>query len=127
MLISRLHTRSSQPLFCVPLRGRQDAIDARRVAVASDAGGRVTRAPGDCAIGDESMRRAAHVRSDDLHARAGWWAERAALDKRLTAGSLGKHQEQDRSRCVVSLVDIVLVDGGRVSLDNSKSTNDTGG
>lgn len=36
-------------------------------------------------LSDEGTRRAVHVKSDDPQARADWWAERAALDKRLQA------------------------------------------
>ncbi|KAH0826731.1 cysteine peptidase C50 [Lanmaoa asiatica] len=65
MFVSRLHTPSSQPLlFC------EDALHELREIVR---------------LSDEGTRRAAHVRSDDVQARAGWWAERAALDKRLQA------------------------------------------
>ncbi|KAG9309980.1 peptidase family C50-domain-containing protein [Chiua virens] len=84
MFISRLHSPSSQPLlFCVPLRGRRDAEedDESRLLLedALDELQEIVR------LSDEGTRRAAHVRSDDLQARAGWWAERAALDKRLKA------------------------------------------
>ncbi|KAF9233396.1 peptidase family C50-domain-containing protein [Melanogaster broomeanus] len=85
MFVSRLHTPFSQPLlFCLPLRGRRDTDEA-------DEGSELTL---DNALhelrevvrlSDEGTRRAAHVRNDDPQARAGWWAERAELDKRLQA------------------------------------------
>jgi separase len=79
MLISRLHTRSSQPLED-KMRSMHD--ESRLPVMLEDALHALREI---VRLGDESMRRAAHVRSDDLHARAGWWAERAALDKRLLA------------------------------------------
>ena len=84
MFISRLHTPSSQPLlFCVPLRGRRDtADDDESRLMLEDALHELQEI---VRLSDEGTRRAAHVRSDDLEARAGWWAERAALDKRLQA------------------------------------------
>lgn len=36
-------------------------------------------------LSDEGTRHAAHVKRDDLEARAGRWVERTALDKRLQA------------------------------------------
>ncbi|KAF9225675.1 hypothetical protein BS17DRAFT_749997 [Gyrodon lividus] len=85
MFVSRLHSPSSEPLlFCVPLRGRRDSDS-------DDEGSHLTL---DDALhelreiirlSDEGTRRAAHVRNDDPRARAAWWAERAALDKRLQA------------------------------------------
>ena len=82
MFISRLHTPCSQPLlFCVPLRGRRDTDeDEESRLMLEDALhelGEIVR------LSDEGTRRAAHVKSDDVQARAGWWAERTALDKRL--------------------------------------------
>lgn len=84
MFISRLHTASSQPLlFCVPLRGRRDTDDDDESRlVLEDALNELREI---VQLSDEGTRRAAHVKSDDLQARAGWWAERAALDKRLQA------------------------------------------
>ena len=84
MIISRLHTPSAQPLlFCVPLRGRRDVEeeDESRLMLedALDELREIVR------LSDEGTRRAVHVQSDDAQARAGWWAERAALDRRLQA------------------------------------------
>jgi separase len=83
MFISRLHTPSSQPLlFCVPLRGRRDTDEGEPRLMLEDALDELREI---VRLSDEGTRRAAHVRSDDVQARAGWWAERAALDKRLQA------------------------------------------
>ena len=83
MFISRLHTPSSQPLlFCVPLRGRRDTDEDESRLMLEDALDELREI---VRLSDEGTRRAAHVRSDDVQARAGWWAERAALDKRLQA------------------------------------------
>ncbi|KAF8556865.1 hypothetical protein OG21DRAFT_1495257 [Imleria badia] len=84
MFISRLHAASSQPLlFCVPLRGRRDTEgeDESRLML-EDALHELREI---VRLSDEGTRRAVHVKSDDIQARAGWWAERAALDKRLQA------------------------------------------
>lgn len=84
MLISRLHTPSSQPLlFCVPLRGRRDTDDNDESRLMLEDALNELREI--VRLSDEGTRRAAHVKSDDLQARAGWWAERAALDQRLQA------------------------------------------
>ncbi|KIJ59919.1 hypothetical protein HYDPIDRAFT_32659 [Hydnomerulius pinastri MD-312] len=86
MFVSRLHTPSSQPLlFCVPLRGRRDAdadADDESYLTLNDALHELREI---VRLSDEGTRRAVHVRNDDPQARAGWWAERAALDKRLGA------------------------------------------
>lgn len=84
MFISRLHTPCSQPLlFCVPLRGRRDTDEDEGPRLMLEDAlhelGEIVR------LSDEGTRRAAQVKSDDVQARAGWWAERAALDKRLQA------------------------------------------
>lgn len=84
MFISRLHTASSQPvLFCVPLRGRRDTDDDDESRLMLEDALNELREI--VRLSDEGTRRAAHVKSDDLQGRAGWWAERAALDKRLQA------------------------------------------
>lgn len=82
LFISRLHTASSQPLlFCVPLRGRRDTEeDDESRLMLEDALHELREI---VRLSDEGTRRAVHVRGDDLGARAGWWAERTALDKRL--------------------------------------------
>ncbi|KIK92250.1 hypothetical protein PAXRUDRAFT_830139 [Paxillus rubicundulus Ve08.2h10] len=85
MFVSRFHSPSSQPLlFCVPLRGRRDADqhDEELHLTLDDALHELREI---IRMSDDGTRRAAHVRNDDPQARAGWWAERAALDKRLQA------------------------------------------
>lgn len=83
MFISRLHGSSSQPLlFCVPLRGRRETEGDESRLMLEDALHELREI---VRLSDEGTRRAAHVKSDDMQARAGWWAERAALDKRLQA------------------------------------------
>ncbi|KAF8842467.1 hypothetical protein BDN67DRAFT_965802 [Paxillus ammoniavirescens] len=85
MFVSRLHSPSSQPLlFCVPLHGRRDA-DERDEEVHLTLDDALHELREIIRMSDDGTRRAAHVRNDDPQARAGWWAERAALDKRLQA------------------------------------------
>lgn len=84
MFISRLHTPSTQPLlFCVPLRGRRDTEEEDETRLLLDDALHELREI--VRLSDEGTRRAVHVKSDDVQARAEWWAERAALDKRLQA------------------------------------------
>ncbi|KAF8446447.1 peptidase family C50-domain-containing protein [Boletus edulis BED1] len=82
MFISRLHTPSSQPLlFCVPLRGRRDTEEGDESRLMLEDALRELREI--VRLSDEGTRQAVYVKSDDARARTEWWAERAALDKRL--------------------------------------------
>ncbi|KAH7890369.1 peptidase family C50-domain-containing protein [Phlebopus sp. FC_14] len=83
MLVSRLHTCSESPvLFSIPLRGRRDGdVDGAHLTL-DDAFNELRDI---VRLSDEGTRRATHVRNDDPQARAAWWAERMALDKRLEA------------------------------------------
>ncbi|KAI6000295.1 peptidase family C50-domain-containing protein [Pisolithus orientalis] len=77
MFLSRVSSASSL-IFCLPLHSRSDSDEQHLTLDEALAEFRdIVR------LSDEGTRRAVHVRNDDRAHIAAWWAERAALDKRL--------------------------------------------
>ncbi|KAI6148818.1 peptidase family C50-domain-containing protein [Pisolithus tinctorius] len=77
MFLSRVSSASSL-IFCLPLHSRSDGDEQHLTLDEALAEFRdIVR------LSDEGTRRAVHVRNDDRAHIAAWWAERAALDKRL--------------------------------------------
>jgi separase len=81
MFVSRQQTGREPLVFCLPLKGRRESEDDAQLGF-DDA---VDELADIIRVSDESTRGAGRVAKDDRDARAAWWAERGALDKRLKA------------------------------------------
>jgi separase len=79
MFVSRQRPNTEPLIFCVPLKGRRESDEDEHLTFDDtlDELKEIIR------LSDEGTRRAMHVKCDDQQARASWWAERGALDKRL--------------------------------------------
>jgi separase len=79
MLVSRQRANIEPLIFCVPLKGRRESDEDEHLTFddALDELREIIR------LSDEGTRRAVHVKNNDQQARASWWAERSALDKRM--------------------------------------------
>ncbi|KAF7984668.1 hypothetical protein HWV62_12932 [Athelia sp. TMB] len=79
MFITRQHA-SQQPLvFCLPLKGRRESQEDEHLTF-EDA---LAELKAIIAASDQGTRDAVNVRKGDPQARAAWWGDRSALDKRM--------------------------------------------
>lgn len=79
MFVTRQHAAHQPLIFCLPLKGRRDAQEDEHLTF----GDALSELRAIIAASDEGTRGAVNVRNDDPQARAAWWSERSALDKRM--------------------------------------------
>ncbi|KAL6306065.1 peptidase family C50-domain-containing protein [Sparassis latifolia] len=79
MFVTRQKASQSPLIFCLPLKGRRENQDDEHLAF-DDAIGELKEI---IRLSDEGTKGAANIKKDDKSARAAWWADRTALDKRL--------------------------------------------
>ncbi|KAI0918289.1 hypothetical protein AcV5_002308 [Taiwanofungus camphoratus] len=79
MFITRQRAQRKPLVFCLPLKGRRDNEDEDYLGF-NDA---ISELKTIIQLNDEGTKQAANVRKDDKAARAAWWADRTALDRRL--------------------------------------------
>lgn len=79
MFITRQVTQEEPLIFCLPLRGRRETEEDEHLSF-DDA---LKELKDIIALSNQGTRQAIHVKNDDPEARATWWKERIALDKRL--------------------------------------------
>ncbi|KAH9945510.1 peptidase family C50-domain-containing protein [Amylocystis lapponica] len=79
MFITRQRADEQPLIFCLPLKGRRDNQDDEHLTF----GDAMAELKEIIRLSDEGTRQAANIRKDDRSARTVWWADRAALDKRL--------------------------------------------
>ncbi|KAI0029237.1 peptidase family C50-domain-containing protein [Vararia minispora EC-137] len=79
MFVSRQRASQKPLVFCLPLKGRRESEEDEHLTF-QDALDELTEI---VRLNDETTRQAVHVRKQDKDARAAWWADRMALDKRL--------------------------------------------
>lgn len=79
MLVTRQHAAHQPLVFCLPLKGRRESEEDEHLTF-EDA---LTELKAIISESDQGTRAAIHVRKDDPQARAAWWADRSALDKRM--------------------------------------------
>lgn len=79
MFITRQVTQEEPLIFCLPLRGRRETEEDEHLSF-DDA---LKELKDIIALSNQGTRQAIHVKNDDPEARATWWKERIALNKRL--------------------------------------------
>ena len=79
MFVTRQRARQEPLIFCVPLKGRRETEEDEHLTF-DDALNELKQI---ITLSNQGTRRAIHVKNDDPQARASWWAERSALDKRM--------------------------------------------
>lgn len=79
MFVSRQRAMQKPLVFCLPLKGRRESDDDEHLTFDDALNELKSIIDGS----NESTKRAIHVKNDDPSARAQWWDERRALDKRL--------------------------------------------
>lgn len=79
LFVARQRAGREPLVFCLPLKGRREGEDDEQLGFADavDELGEIIR------LSDEATRGAVNVDKDCKRARAKWWAERSALDKRI--------------------------------------------
>jgi separase len=82
LLISRQRASNTPLVFCVPLQDRrEDGVNEDSEQLTYD--GALEEFKEIIRLSHLGTQQAAHVKNNDLQARAAWWADRATLDKRL--------------------------------------------
>jgi separase len=79
MFMTRQRANTEPLMFCLPLKGRRENDEDEHLTF-DDALSELREI---IKLSDEGTRRAVNVMNDDPQARAAWWAERSALDKRM--------------------------------------------
>lgn len=79
MFITRQAAKKEPLIVCLPLRGRRETEEDEHLSF-DDA---LNELKDIIALSNQGTRQAIHVKNDDPEARAAWWKERIALDKRL--------------------------------------------
>jgi separase len=79
MFITRQRAQHEPLIFCVPLKGRRETEEDEHLTF-DDALNELKQI---ITLSNQGTRQAVHVKNDDPQARASWWAERSALDKRM--------------------------------------------
>jgi separase len=79
LFVARQRAHTEPLVFCVPLKGRRESEEDEHLTF-EDALGELRAI---IEQSDMGTRQAVHVKGDDQQARAAWWAERSALDKRM--------------------------------------------
>ena len=79
MFVTRQRAATEPLIFCLPLKGRRESDEDEHLTF-EDA---MTELRTIVELSDEGTRQASNVKGDDMQARAAWWAERSALDKRM--------------------------------------------
>lgn len=79
MFVTRQRPQRQPLTFCLPLKGRNAMEDEEHLTF-EDA---IAELKEIIRLSDVSAKQAIHVKADDKEARAGWWADRTELDKRL--------------------------------------------
>jgi len=79
MFVSRQRPQHEPLVFCVPLKGRRETEEDEHLTF-DDALNEFKQI---ITLSNQGTRQAIHVKNNDPQARAAWWAERSALDKRL--------------------------------------------
>ena len=79
MFVTRQRAQQEPLIFCVPLKGRRETEEDEHLTF-DDALNELKQI---IALSNQGTRQAIHVKNNDPQARASWWAERIALDKRL--------------------------------------------
>ncbi|PCH34363.1 hypothetical protein WOLCODRAFT_95323 [Wolfiporia cocos MD-104 SS10] len=79
MFITRQEARREPLVFCLPLKGRREDNDNVQLTY-DDA---ISELKEILRLNDEGTRQAGNVKREQKSARAAWWADRYALDKRL--------------------------------------------
>lgn len=80
MFVTRQRPNKEPLIVCIPLKGRRESDDADVEQMTFDDA--VNELKEIILLSDDGTRQAFNVRND-REARAGWWADRTALDKRL--------------------------------------------
>ncbi|KAI0064205.1 hypothetical protein BV25DRAFT_1914431 [Artomyces pyxidatus] len=79
MLISRQRAKHAPLILCLPLKGRRESEGDEHLSF-EDA---LTELHDIIRLSDDGTKQAANVKKHDQAARAAWWADRMALDKRM--------------------------------------------
>ena len=79
MFLTRQRAGAEPLMFCLPLKGRRESDEDEHLTF-EDA---MKELQTIIELSDEGTRQAVNVKGDDMEARAAWWAERNALDKRM--------------------------------------------
>lgn len=79
MFITRQRALHQPLVFSLPLKGRRESQEDEHLTF-EDA---LTELKAIITASDQGTRAAINVRKDDPQARAAWWADRSALDKRM--------------------------------------------
>lgn len=79
MFVTRQRATQQPLVFCLPLKGRRESQEDEHLTF-EDA---LAELKAIIAESDQGTRAAVHVRKDDPQARAAWWGDRSALDKRM--------------------------------------------
>ena len=79
MFVTRQRAGAEPLMFCLPLKGRRESDEDEHLTF-EDA---MKELHTIIELSDEGTRQAVNVKGDDMEARAAWWAERNALDKRM--------------------------------------------
>jgi separase len=79
MFVCRQRANQQPLVFSLPLKGRRETEEDEHLTF-EDA---IAELREIVRLSDESTKSAIHVKGQDQSARAAWWADRMALDKRL--------------------------------------------
>lgn len=79
MFVTRQRALHEPLIFCVPLKGRRETEEDEHLTF-DDALNELKQI---ITLSNQGARQAIHVKNNDPQARASWWAERIALDKRM--------------------------------------------